>query len=237
VVKDISSVGSEIATSNFGFNPISGDPNNPPLGTSYYSVPHKVVMSGTVNLPRSSSLTVIYTGNSGSPYTWTYDGDVNADGYPAGNISGRNNDIMYVPRDASDFIGLGATDFVRLDSLINSEPCLQQHRGQILPRNSCRNPWVNRLDLKFTHSVSAASQHRATLSVDLFNLLNLLDKTWGLTKVVALNETRSPLRLRGYDSATNQGIFLYIGPSPSTKATIVDLLSRWRVQVALRYDL
>ncbi|MFQ5550174.1 MAG: carboxypeptidase regulatory-like domain-containing protein, partial [Gemmatimonadales bacterium] len=43
-VKDLSSFTSSIATSNFGFTPISqgGDPNNKPLATSWFSVPHKV---------------------------------------------------------------------------------------------------------------------------------------------------------------------------------------------------
>lgn len=236
VAKDISSVGSSIATSNFGFNPIGGNPNDPPVATSFYSIPHKIVISGTVDLPRNSTLTLLYVGRSGSPYTWTYDGDVNADGYPASNIFGRNNDIVYVPQNASDFLGQSPSDFARLDSLIRSEACLRDHRGQILPRNSCRNPWVNRLDAKFTHSVQAYQGHHVTLQVDAFNLLNMLNKDWGLTKQVSFFETTNLLRLRGWDSATNQGIYQYVGPGVASKQSVDNLASRWRLQVALRYD-
>lgn len=238
-VKDIMSLGSSIATSNFGFNPISGDPSDPPLERSAFHIPHKVVLSGTINLPRSSAFTLIYTGNSGRPYTWTYDGDVNADGYPAANISGRNNDIIYVP-DANpatdDFRGTTAQDFGRLDSLINMEECLSKARGRILPRNSCQNPWRNRLDAKFTHSVQAYGDHDLTLVVDAFNVLNLLNKDWGVVKNLAFNETASLLRMTGFDAATNQGIFQYIGPTPGLQGQINNLASRWRLQVGLRYD-
>jgi len=236
-VQDLTSLSSSIATSNFGFTPIGGDPNDPPLARSAFDIPHKVVFTGTANVLKRGSVTLVYTGNSGRPYTWTYDGDVNADGYPAPNISGRNNDIVYVPRNAADFLGQSASDFARLDSLIQVEDCLQKHRGSIMPRNACRNPWRNRFDAKVQYALPAFRAHDVTLVLDVFNVFRVLGSDWGLVRSNSFFETRNLLRLRSFDPATNQGRFQYIGPSAGSLSSIDNLASRWRIQLGVRYDL
>ncbi len=246
-VRDLTSQTSSIATSNFGFRPVSQgrNPNDPPLSTSWFEVPHRVVISGTFNVPipsLPSAVTFIYSGQSGQPYTWTVDGDANGDGYEAPNISRRNNDIIYVPRDASDFTGDGASDFDDFNALINAEPCLRNARGSIPKRNSCRNPWRTRLDANIRVSVGrfiGGRRHNLTLVADVFNLLNLLNSDWGVVKTVSFNETRNALQLRGYDAANDRGIYRYRGPSiedGKPQRSINDLASRWRAQIGLRYD-
>lgn len=242
--KELTALTSSIASSNFGFTPVSrgGNPNDRELANSRWVVPHKVTFSGTVDLPVPVvpiSLTLLYVGQSGLAYTWTIDGDANADGYPAPNISGRNNDIVYVPRDASDFTGASATDFDQYNALIESEPCLKEARGSIPARNTCRNPWRNRLDANFRISLGrfiGGQTHRVSLVGDVFNLLNLLNEKWGLEKSVMGFESSSALRLVGYDAVNDRGIYRYIGPDPRRKEQYAPLSSRWRMQVALRYD-
>lgn len=242
--KDLTALTSSIATSNFGFSPISkgGDPNDRELATSRWVVPHKVTLNGTVDIPIPSfptSLTLLYVGQSGLAYTWTVDGDANADGYEAANISGRNNDIVYVPRDASDFTGQTPADFMRYDSLIQSEPCLQEARGTIPARNTCRNPWRNRLDANLRISfgqVFGGQEHRLSLVADVFNVLNLLNEKWGLQREVLGFESDEALELVGYDAANDRGIYRYIASSAARKESYAILSSRWRAQVGLRYD-
>ena len=43
----------------------------------------------------ATSISFFYEGNSGVPFTYAYDGDVNADG-------NTGNDIIYVPKDRND---------------------------------------------------------------------------------------------------------------------------------------
>jgi Carboxypeptidase regulatory-like domain len=243
-VKDEASLTSSIATSNYGFRPVSqgGNPNDAPLSTSWYSVPHKLNLSGTVNLPVPdvpSSLTLIYVGQSGQPYTWTVDGDANGDGYEGPGISSRNNDIVYVPTSAADFTGETPSDFDNYNTFIASESCLQEARGTIPERNTCRNPWQNRFDASLRVSVGRTlggpQWHNLTFIWDVFNVLNLLNSDWGVTKGVSFFETRELLDYRGYDAANDRPIYRWAGPAIDAKQSVFDLTSRWRMQLGLRY--
>src|SRR3989449_2758531 len=40
-----------------------------------------------------------------------------------------------------------------LDAFINNEPCLNNNRGRILPRNGCRNGWQNILNARLSKVV------------------------------------------------------------------------------------
>ncbi|NIM52541.1 MAG: hypothetical protein GTN62_08005 [Gemmatimonadales bacterium] len=243
--KDLTSLTSSIGTSNFGRRPVSkgGNPNDPEISTSSWEIPHKITLSGTYDLPIPTlpmSLTVIYTGQSGFPYTWVTSGDANADGYEAPNISRRRNDIVYVPVGPSDFTGESAlADYQRYSTLIESEPCLREARGKIPARNSCRNPWRNRLDASLRVSVGnwlSGGQHSLTLICDVFNVLNLINRNWGLVKTVGGVIGEPALQLVGYDTANDRGIYRFIGPSPDTKESFSSILSRWQMQIGLRYD-
>ena len=259
--KDLSSMGSSIATSNFGYSPVSagGNPNEKTLSISRFDVPHRLLLSGTFDVPIPNvptSISVIYVGQSGSPYTWTIDGDANGDGYEAPGISGRNNDIVFVPNAAgSNFTAddptPGTGDLAQYQALIDLQPCLkavQDAGGGIPERNTCRNPWTNRLDMKFQIGVGrmvGGSFHKLTLVGDVFNVLNLMSADWGITKGVSFYETRNLLRLTGYDTANDRGVYEYAGPailglSPEevdrNLFSASDLFSRWRVQLGLRYD-
>src|SRR5713226_8210844 len=82
------------AFSNFQFAPVDGSLENRNVRPSAFDRPHKITITGTASLPFGFGLGVIYVRQSGTPYTWTVNGDVNGDG-----ING--NDIVFVPADAS----------------------------------------------------------------------------------------------------------------------------------------
>ncbi len=257
-VKDVTSLGSSIASSNFGFSPVSAgeNPNQKSLTRSRFDIPHRLVLSGTVNIPIPSvptSLTMIYVGQSGAPFTWTTRGDVNGDGYEAPEIGSRRNDIVYVPTATGlDFtpenIDPLAGDLARYNALIALQPCLEDARGSIPERNTCRNPWTNRLDASFRIGVGRAvggMMHHLTLVGDIFNLPNLLNSDWGVVRGISFFETRDVIELRGYDAINDRGIYRYRGPSilgetpedaKRNLESVSDLSSRWRMQLGLRWD-
>jgi hypothetical protein len=242
-VRDLASLTSSIASSNFGFSPVArgGNPNDRTLGISTWEVPHKVTLAGTVNIniPNlPSSFTLAYVGQSGLPYTWTIDGDANADGYEAPNIGGRRNDIVYVPNaSGSDITMESAGDLTDYNELIESEECLRTARGSIPDKNTCRNPWINRLDASLRVSLFAlgGGAHNFTLVWDVFNVLNLMNSGWGINKTI-VGFSDDILRTVGYDTANDRPIYRYQGPDPVTKFTVSNTLSRWRMQFGLRYD-
>ncbi len=189
--------------SNYGFNPTRFDPNRPQVTTSNFDRPHKVVFS-VYGAPfpglDDTQVSLLYTGQSGLPYSYVYRGDLNGDGYPGlGPAFDRNNDLVFVPDPVTD-LPAGAATYQLLGSAIDNESCLAEARGEILERNACRAPWQNRLDLRLSHTLRAFGSE-IRLEGDLINVLNLLNGDWGtiqsIRPVVSLLEPLGRLETRG----------------------------------------
>jgi hypothetical protein len=230
--KDYQSFTSSISASNFQFAPLNGTIADRDLATSFFNVPHKLTLSGTVRIPvpLQPQFSLIYLGRSGQPFSYQVSNDINADG-TAGN------DNIYIPRDAADISLSGdaaaqATAFTRLDSLITANACLGEQRGRIMERNSCRNPWINTLNARLAAFIPLPGQS-LEISADLFNVLNLLDGGWGLEKRTSQFETATLLRAAGFDAANNRPVYALSFPrfnDPELNR------SRWRLQLGARYS-
>jgi hypothetical protein len=231
--QDLMSLTSSIAFSNYGFATLNGTLDNRQLTTSSFDRPHRVVLSGTVDLPYDFSFSLIYTGVSGSPFGYVVNGDPNADG--VGGTNREFNDMFYIPRDASDITMYGATPAASYDSLanfINSQSCMRNQRGQIMERNSCRNPWINQVNARLQKVIPTFRGQMMQFSLDVFNLLNLLDSQWGLVKQTSAFEGQSMVRLRGWDPLYNRGIYSLALPTLNR----VDInASVWRIQLGGKY--
>jgi outer membrane receptor protein involved in Fe transport len=239
--QDVSGLTSSIATSNIGFNPVRGNLNEPSLATSDHETRHKLVLSGSYDVRRYMTVSFFYLGHSGDRYSYVYDGDVNADGYEAAYASNRFNDLLYVPRDQGDITLTNPADWARINSYIESEPCLLNNRGSILERNICESPWRNRVDTRFTFRVPTVQAQRVELTLDLFNTLNLLNSDWGIQRNRPFPGIEL-LELRGWDVANNRGVFRPTGrlrldeEGRADPFTVLDPSSRWQAQIGLRYS-
>jgi hypothetical protein len=172
--------------SNFGFNPTALNPNQRGLAVSNFDGPHKVVLAlfGTpfAGLERTE-VSLLYTGQSGLPFSYVYRGDLNGDGYPGlGPAFDRHNDLLYVPQDATE-LPAGFGTLALLSGALESDRCLAAHRGGFMNRNACRAPWQNRLDLRVTQSVDVGSAE-VRLEADVINLLNLFQGEWGRVETI-----------------------------------------------------
>ncbi len=227
---------------DLGFNPIDGTLEDRRLTTSLWSVPHKVTILGAVDLPLKFRFSLIYSGRSGAPFTYVVAGDANADGLD-NRVAGYElffdrlpNDVVYVPRNASDITLATPGDYAALDRFIQGEPCLREQRGRLTRRNSCRNPWINTTTARVSKALSIAHGQSLEVTADLFNVLNFLNGDWGLVRqstdyfdnyhVVRL------LELVGYDSPRGRGIYNVL---PVNRKQIVIEASRWRLQLGARY--
>ncbi|MGH7673888.1 MAG: hypothetical protein ACREMV_01340, partial [Gemmatimonadales bacterium] len=103
------------------------------------------------------------------------------------------------------------------------------------------NPWYYNLDMRLLQDFAfraGSTQHTFQLSVDILNFLNLIDSDWGVRKVASSAAT-SPLTLAcvvftSCFDGTGAPHFNFTGPSK----TYVDdpgPLSRWRMQIGVRY--
>jgi hypothetical protein len=236
--KDAISLTSSQAFSNYQFAAVDGPLESRNLTRSFFDVPHKVTISGTVNLPYRSSLSLIYVGRSGDPYVWIVNGDVNADG-----ISG--NDVPFIPADASQISLADPTQFGALSDFIDSQSCLREARGGLLERNACRNPWQNYLNARLGVVLPTLRGQGLELSLDLFNVLNFVDRDWGLYKQVSeFEEGPRFLNAVGFDAGNNRPIYSFAAPAvieqtvfgenPSGAQGGVNR-SRWTMQLGAKY--
>jgi hypothetical protein len=161
-------------------------------------------------------------------------GDLNADGSNA-------NDPVYIPRNAADTaeISLRSTSAATvaqqqaaLESLIGRTPCLRRQRGRILTRNSCVGPWVHSSSAAVRQSLPARAGHEATVELEVFNLLNLIRRDWGLYRVPNTFLLRHVGQTPG-TLATSQPVFTF-DPNWQPNST-ANVESAYQLQLALRY--
>lgn len=243
--EDVTSGTSSIAFSNWQFNPVKGDPNNPAAGRSNYEQTHRIILaaSQTVEvMPKwTTTFSLFYNGRSGRPYSTTYNGDINADG-------ATTNDLIYVPVDKNDIIlvpssssDTRSTDqiWAQLDEYISEDPDLDDARGTIVDRNASTEPWNNRVDLKIVQDVPVASKYgHLQFTMDMLNVLNMLNKDWGQLWTVS-NQNDSPINFRGLDAATGRPVFSFTPRSTAqfkkSRFTNDNLGSRWAFLLGIRY--
>jgi hypothetical protein len=230
--------------SNYGYNAASTDPNNPPLRPSNFDRPHKFVASifGTPfpGLDRTE-LVLLYTGESGLPYSYVYRGDVNGDGYSGiGPAFDRTNDLLYVPDKATD-VPMSPAGWQLLGQALDSDACLAENKGRILQRNACRSPWQNRLDLRVAQGIDLFGAD-VRLEADVINVLNLVNGEWGriltVPPVVPLLDLdraspSDPLRANWGGASlpvrNDDGTI-----SPTEPWTVVTPDSQWQMQLGMR---
>jgi hypothetical protein len=173
---------------------------------------------------------VFYNGYSGGPFSYIIDGDANADGL---QLAGINNDIIYVPKDAGDITLANPDAWPMLDSLIRSQRCLSAQRGHLMRRNSCRGSWTTLLNARVSKMFRAGGHHTVELMSDVFNVLNLLDRDWGVRREAGsfLGDV-TMLYLAGYDQAHERGVYEVL--PVDRRARDVEA-TRWRMQLGARY--
>jgi len=252
---DIQSLVALDATTNFGLTAIEGDPNAPHRQPSTFDRPHKVILDATARFERfgGTQLSLLYVGQSGRPYSYTYLGDINADGYPgAGQALDLSNDLIYVPAELFDFPG-GGISGVLFRQLASQESCLAESALRILSRNACRLPWSHQVDVRLTQDLRLGAID-AQLVLDVLNVLNLLISDWGHVQTV--NPTVQLIRVVGRreDDAGDfdppeiedplQG--LYMGPVEQTESGGFRAVrpwapeigpSQWQAQFGIRVSL
>ena len=228
--KSVNDGTSSQALSNWRFVYVPGDINNPPLATSNFDVGHRInaAVSYDWSITRrfGTVFSLFYNGQSGRPYSVLFNTDVNADGTIG-------NDLIYVPRDVSEVVVTNGTA-QQLEDYIANDNGLSQHRGEIVPRNASRLPWTNTLDFRLAANVPWG-RRKLELTMDVLNLLNLIDSEKGIVRFLA-NQTTAPIQYGGIDAATGKPIYniATLSSATFTKFITDDLRSRWQAQLGVR---
>jgi hypothetical protein len=253
--KDLSSNPSAIANTAWSSNQIVDGPNEPVLSYSSYDLRHRFLISGSYRVELFNHVGVSIGafwnaqrggtfGSDGAAvsapntrYSYTYGGDLNGDGI-------QGNDLIYIPRDASDINLIATTgnnpispeaQWTALNAFIEQDPYLSKNRGKVMERNGGLFPWFNKVDVRgavdlFTNL--GGKQNKLQFTVDILNFGNMLSPKWGVVQTL---RTSNPIAFAGYETGTSKPTFRF---NPNvTQSFLVDagLTSRWQMQLGLRY--
>ena len=177
--------------------------NNPPLGTASFVVPHRVIASVSYRKEYlkhlGTTISLFYEGSPQGRFSYQYNTDFNRDG--------SNNDLIYIPGDASELLpfivanktfGTGAaavtlTPQQQVDAFfayVDQDKYLSKNKGGYAERNAGLFKFRHQLDMKLLQDVFVnVGKKRNTIqfSLDIFNFTNLLNKDWGAIKSLAVN--------------------------------------------------
>jgi hypothetical protein len=137
----------------------------------------------------STTIGLVYNGNSGAPFSYVYFGDINGDdGSTVAKLSTAGGaDLIYMPSDASQFVaknGLTPDEqFAAFQTYMNSTKYLKDHIGKNTERNGDRLPWESHFDLKLEEGIAFYKQHTLSITLNIFNFTSgAIPTTWQIRR-------------------------------------------------------
>ena len=221
--------------------------NDKELGYGTYVAPNRLLISASYKKDYAkhfgSEVGLIYEGmNIGyaggyscTRYSYTMTGNVVGD-------YGSNN-LIFIPesKEALDkwtFADYGSytaeaqkNDFW---NYINQDDYLKNHKGEYAERGGAVMPWHHQLDFKFNQNFYlnvAGQKNTLQFGVDIKNLANLLNSSWGLYKTV------NNMSLLKYDAKKNAYQFQKNGKNVLSKTytNLTSFNSTYSIQFSIRY--
>jgi len=235
------------AISNWQFNE-NKDVNDPRIGTADFERRHRILANVSYRfdfLERfATTVSLIYDGRSGTPFSWIYNGNANGD-------TRFDNDLVYVPA-SEDEVVLASNNWSELNEFISDNESLSDYRGEVVPRGTAREPWTNFLDFRINQEIETIGNQKLELTISMFNVLNFINKDWGEREFVQFNN----YRIWDFQQYVDQDYIddnpgLGLGSGDLGKPVIAfdsedassdeifetsDIGSRWQMQFGLRYS-
>jgi Carboxypeptidase regulatory-like domain/TonB-dependent Receptor Plug Domain len=197
------------------------------------------------NKKLSTTIALTYTGQSGQPFSYTYNGSVVRDG-----IIG--NDLLYIPTSiqladpgmtfitTAAITALPADQKTAFEAFIQNDKYLRNHRSQYAQRNASRTPFTHIVDLRLAEDFNIKARgktYSAEVGYNMFNFTNFLNRNWGRQYFV--NNDQYQLVTSSYTSATNLTPRYTFNPTTPKAGTPTTSLtpsysSRWLSQLEFR---
>jgi hypothetical protein len=187
---------------------------------------HKVVFYGTLPTFFGVSVGVRYSGIGGTRYSLAVNGNVNGDFVAS-------NDLAYIfdinDTKVAEKYRTGITNILNNpDASESVKKYIEKSMGGIAERNGGINRFNGVWDVRVAKKFNTWKKQYIELSGDIFNVENLINKTWGASKnlgkqnIYALKTFDNSARSFGYDVTPNTGI---INPGGNP----------WQIQIGIRY--
>lgn len=242
---------SSVAYSNWQYGRIqAGAQSDRLMGPSAFDQPHRIVANATWTLPwKTTDISFIMQAASGTKFAYIVGGssgraDLNADG-------SSGNDPMYIPNNYSDpkqiqfqqstFSGVVATpaqQMAAFQQFIANNKCLSSQAGSIMGRDSCSNPWYNTLDISLRQRLPQIGDHKVSVNLDVYNVMNLINSGWGKIRTFTANTEASLLTVATRDASGNP-VYTF-NPIYASNSQIFTAFNApyqfYQIQLAMRYS-
>ncbi len=254
VSKDVSNGIRNSFSSNFELNPAIVS-SNAQLAYSNFDLRNRIVATTTVGFnwseANTTSVSFFYSGQSGNPYTYVY-----SNGSSAFNNAATVS-LPFIPADASGITFADkknstgvvtysaqqqADDF---NNYVSGDKYLSSRKGQYAERNGAHTPWNHEVDMKLMHEFKFKGKQSLQISLDIFNVMNLLNNNWGHVYFVTNTNNYTVNLLTFVNDATGAkpGTAAYsptfnFNATPSTGHyyTVDPISSRWQGQLGVKYN-
>jgi hypothetical protein len=225
--KDNTSYNGDVANTATLVQMVDTDPRN--LSRITYSdnhFRHKVVFYGTLPTFYGISVGVRYSGIGGTRYTLAAGGNLNGDFVDA-------NELAYVfnPNDEKvpEKYRTGVTAILENPAASESiKDYIRKYSGQIAERNAGVNGFYGTWDIRIAKKFKTFKDQYIELSGDIFNLENLLNKSWGASQLLGKTNLYS---VQNFDRTNS--VFNY---NMNTNAGVINPGGNpWQIQIGIRY--
>ncbi len=242
--RDASSIEAEISSDAYDRNPAYGNVNQAALAPSIYGYKHRVVGAfskkfsyggGAEKNRFGTTIGLFFQYAQGGRFSYTYSGNLNNDG------SG-NNDLMYIPTDAQvdqmQFSGDANAQTAQktaFKAFIAQDNYMSDNRGSVVEKYGILSPWFNNWDIRIAQDLNhkaGSKMNTLQFTIDILNVGNLINNSWGVRQIPT---TTQPLGVTGVDA---NGVPTFSFDTQIKESFVQDfsLLSRWQMQLGLRYS-
>jgi hypothetical protein len=219
------------------------NPNSPTLGYSNFDIRHRIVVTANYKVDWKhngrfvSSFAAFFNTSSGVPFSY---GFVNA------TVQGTPQQVslVYVPKDQAEarqfFTAANQGMADAFFNYVQGDKYLSTRKGEFTERNGGRTPWNTQADFRFTQDFNfkaGKATHTLTLTYDIVNLTNLLNKNWGIQYFSP--NTFNSMASVGLTTATAgspTAYPVYTWTNPGTPYSKDFFGSRHQMQLGLRYS-
>ncbi len=239
VAKDVTGMPGSNAESAFTYVPTVEGPNHIKLHNSQYTTPDRLVAALTTHDKSGNHYSIIYEGwRGGANYSFMTLNDMNGDGY--------NYDAIYVPTDEEvangQFRFVSPDDQARFMDYVHGNSYLKNQQGKYAEAYSVYSPWVHRIDFSYKHDFvlnAGNNEHKLQLSLDIKNVMNLFNSSWGVGKY--LNpDIGSEARILKYEGVDAEGVATFSTPASihgetETFTSSYSLGQTWYASIGIKY--
>ncbi|MCK9341695.1 MAG: TonB-dependent receptor, partial [Synergistaceae bacterium] len=239
VAKDVTGMPGSNAESAFTYVPTVEGPNHIKLHNSQYTTPDRLVAALTTHDKSGNHYSFIYEGwRGGAKYSYMTENHLNGDEY--------NYDAIYVPTDEEvangQFRFVTPDDQARFMDYVHGSSYLKNQQGKYAEPYSVYSPWVHRIDFSYKHDFvlnAGNNEHKLQLSLDIMNVMNLFNSSWGVGKY--LNpDIGSQARILKYEGVDAEGVATFSTPASihgdtETFTPSYTLGQTWYASIGVKY--